>query len=541
MKHWLRLFLLAALALQAAGSDLFHEWTGNLPRGWEINHAYKETTPEKQQLDGMTVLAVRTGKQPFAMMMPSENAGPGTRFRFTVRFRGRGRFVAGLYCYNARDVWVGKNLDTYSLMLDQPAWTTREIVWTVPADDYPQRGRIARIRPMLTVAPGSDFQFAGCTVERENPTVPHTATTAPTATMPTAIPARPQGTPLYATVGSECNLYFANLDWPGAVRYQVEAPCGRLEDDRWTDVPRQSGTFPLVIRGLDAAGKTVREERFQLNIAPEKTKPCDLSILFVGDSLTDASVYPGKVMARLAAAGVNGQSIGSHCGSGKAPDGQATPHEGRGGWTFGSYLTRWTDGDDYRARSPFLAAPNQLDIPGYFARYHQGNPPDVIVFFLGCNDIASLTEATRQSGVAQALANAESLIGAFREAAPQARIGLALLPPPAPKQEAFGRNYGMRIQRDTYLDNRRALLAGLQDRFGNRADVSLIPIHLALDCIHHYPQEEEPAAAGSSVIVRRYVNAVHPSADGYRQLGDAIADWILVGLASTVNPDKHKQ
>ena len=514
MKHWLQLFLSAVLALQAAGSDLFSKWTGSLPRGWEINGVYKGTTPEKQQLDGLTVLAIRTGKQPFAMMKQPENAGPGTRFRFTVRFRGRGRFVAGLYCYNEKDVWVGKNLDTYSPALNQTEWTTRDI-------------------------------HAKLQVERENPTAPDAGTTAAPAVSrpatPVAVPTPQQGTPLYATVGSECNLYFANLDWPGAVRYQAEAPCGRLEDDRWTDVPRQSGVFPLVVRGLDAAGKTVREERFQLHVAPEKAEPRDLSVLFVGDSLTDASVYPGKVMERLAAAGVNAHSIGSHCGSGRAPDGQATPHEGRGGWTFGSYLTRWTDGDDYRARSPFLAGPDRLDIPGYFARYHQGNPPDVIVFFLGCNDIAGLTEATRRSGVAQALINAENLVRAFREAAPQARVGLALLPPPAPKQEAFGRNYGMRIQRDTYLGNRRALLAGLQERFGARSDVSQIPTHLALDCIHHYPQQEEPAAAGSSVVVRRYVNAVHPSADGYRQLGDAIADWILAGLSSTVNPDNHNQ
>lgn len=532
MKILLQILLLAGLAWNAPATGEFSDWHGNIPKGWEVNAVYQGATRERQMRDGIAALCIQTTRQPFAMMAPFATVTPGEQIRITVRYRGRGRFSAGLYCYNAAHTWVGKNLDAQSKMLDAADWTLFETVWTIPDTEFPNRGKITQIRPMLTIAPESSFEIAAYTMERLQPT-PDTPATPSGPSVPADLPAKSEiqaGTPLYATVGSECNLYFANLDWPEAVRYQIDASCGRQEDDRWTDVPQRSGQFPLLVRALDAAGKNIREEHFSLIVAPTKVKKRALSVLFVGDSLTDASIYPAQVMARLAAAGLDAHSIGSHTGGGKAPDGKSTAHEGRGGWTFANYLTRWTEGTDYRSRSPFLAAPGKLDLAGYFAKYNQGNPPDVVVLFLGCNDIAALTAANRATGVARTIGHAEKLVRAFCDAAPQARIGLALLPPPAPKQEAFGRNYGTGIQRDTYLANRRALLAGLQRQFGASREVTLLPTHLALDCVNHYPQKNEPAAAGSSVQVRRYVNAVHPTADGYRQLGDAIANWIITSV-----------
>ncbi len=351
---------------------------------------------------------------------------------------------------------------------------------------------------------------------------------------------RPAETQLYATAGSEFNLYFDNLDWPGAVRYQMDAPGGRLEDDRWTYVPEKADRIRLTVRGFDAAGRQIREDRFMLNVAPGRMQPRRISMLFVGDSLTDQSVYPGHVVGRLASAGVTADSVGSHCGGGRKPDGRATPHEGRGGWKYGDYLTRWTDGSDYRARSPFLAGPGRMDIPGYFARYNHGKAPDVILIFLGGNDVANLKEHNRRAGVAQAVDNAEKLVQAFIDASPGSRVGLALLPPSAPKQEAFGRNYGMMIDRDTFVKNRRELLSGLLSRFAGRGDVSIVPTHLSLDCARHYPQADEPASAGSSVKVRRYTNALHPTPDGYRQIGDVIANWILAEISQSSDGDAGK-
>ncbi len=64
-------------------------------------------------------------------------------------------------------------------------------------------------------------------------------------------------------------------------------------------------------------------------------------------------------------------------------------------------------------------------------------------------------------------------------------------------------------------------------------DVSIVSTRLSLDCARHYSQADEPASAGSSVRVRRYTNALHPTPGGYRQIGDVIANWILTEISQS--------
>ena len=60
--------------------------------------------------------------------------------------------------------------------------------------------------------------------------------------------------------------------------------------------------------------------------------------------------------------------------------------------------------------------------------------------------------------------------------------------------------------------------------------LSLIPAFVNLDCLHNFPQREAAWNARTSLSGMRQCNGVHPSPEGYRQIGDAIYCWLKAQL-----------
>lgn len=334
---------------------------------------------------------------------------------------------------------------------------------------------------------------------------------------------------IYAVADCECNVYFDNLvpdGFPGEP--VVVTPDGRLEEKRWTYTPKDSeagASRPLRIEWRGQDGMALTSADCTVEVAP-KASPRQLSILLVGDSLTDGTYYPRQLAARLKQDGYEARFIGSHYGAGRttAQSGEVL-HEGRGGWTYSDYVSRWTDADGYRGKSPFLAARNRLDFQGYLDRRHDGLPPDVIVVILGGNDIATASDDNIASRLDKVGNSFDRLIRCFRAAAPDAIIGIAIPPPPA-GQDAFGNNYGTAINRSQFRRNLFRLWEVLFEKCRQDSRLSLIPIHVALDTEHHYPSSMMPVSAGSSRKTLRQTNALHPTTDGHRQIGDALYFWL---------------
>ncbi len=535
-------WIIAAAAL--SGAELpenggFESWNGAVPAKWQVNSSFKGGSLENRG----GAAAITADKQPFALMADKFTAAKaGDQVTISIRYRGKGRFSAGLYCYDDKGVWVGKNLDELTAVLDAPDWTEFRQQLTLPALTHPKTGAaLGKIRPMLTVAPGGSFEFddyaitfgtAPAAVEAA-PTVP----AAPAAVK--ALPAKPGASSalqlpkrIYAVEGEECNIYFANLVNDRKGNFDVVAPLGRLDEKRWRLVPgaTQAGVHQVTVRVLDDAGNLLDSATAELVVSKAGATARPLAVLVIGDSLTDNPTYPKHLMELLRKGGYTVKMIGSHAGGGRTPEPGGVAAEGRGGWTFDNYLTRNTQGGDYRARSPFLNAAGELDFKGYFAKYNDGKAPDVITFFLGCNDIAGAQPETLDAAIAKALAAADKLIAAAREAAPDALIGVAILPPPAASQDAFGSNYGTKIKRHQYLRNRRALVDAMLAKFEGDPRVSVIPTHLNLDCENHYPATVEPVSAGSAKTVRRLNNGVHPDEEGYHQIADTIYAWIRANI-----------
>jgi lysophospholipase L1-like esterase len=350
---------------------------------------------------------------------------------------------------------------------------------------------------------------------------------------------------VYAVPGHEINIYFDNIILtPNIKNYLIDVDCkyGRHDQDRWRFTPNDStdASFPVKITVSDASGKTLGEASSTVRVTPANAGAGkDISVLVIGDSLTDASAYP-KEMARLFKAEGNPsvKFIGSHAGGGKTPAEGDTAHEGRGGWTWAGYCERWTDDPKdkpYRQKSPFLVMKDgkpTLDFNAYLEKYNGGKAPDFIIVFLGINDIFGAKDENVDQTIDRIFQSADKLLGEFKKTCPNVKIGLGLTPPPAGTQDAFGSNYGCGQTRWQYCKNQRRLVERMTEKFqGSEKDnIFLVPLFVNINCADNYPKVTEPVNAGNSAKVTRDSNGVHPAAAGYNQIADSFYYWLKSAL-----------
>ncbi len=343
---------------------------------------------------------------------------------------------------------------------------------------------------------------------------------------------------IYAVPGVEMNVYFDNLvQVTNSANYvfDVNCPKGRNDQLRWRFLPTEKdiGTYDWEIlvygqNGLLAQGSS------KLVVSPlNAVDNRPLSILVVGDSLTAASAYPERIFALSKEPGKLAMTmIGSR---GNGPERSAVPgglaHEGYGGWTWNSFASG--------KNSKFLQFPENdntktgtLNFQAFLDQCNNGKAPDVITVMLGINDIFSAQDQNIDSRIQAIFEKMELLLVEFRKVAPQALIGVALIPPGAGSQDAFGANYTCGQTRWQYNRNQRRYNAALAAKFNsaNPLDISLVPVYINLDCLNNYPLITAEVNHGNPAQITRLNNGVHPSTAGYNQIGDSFFSWLMAQL-----------
>lgn len=354
---------------------------------------------------------------------------------------------------------------------------------------------------------------------------------------------------IHALEGLEVNLYFDNaflLLNPAAVAVDVNVKKGAQQTERWTWTPQadESGEYPLSLELRDSSNAVVARASSVVQVRSRAfagSRETPLSLLVIGDSLTAASVYPARILELAKEDGLPLHLVGTRGpGVEEGSEPGEVRHEGYGGWTAERFATHFTGkarGGPYReCGSPFLYKTDpaneketpKLDFPRYIADTNEGIMPDYVTILLGCNDTFHATDETIEERIDVFERHMETLIAMIRESAPATRIGLVLPMPPAGSQDAFGANYGSGQTRWQYQRNRHRLVERMASAFSNREDgrIHLVPAHLNLDPVHGFPSVTVPANARSETQVGRLNNGVHPSAEGYRQIGDAIYAWV---------------
>lgn len=358
---------------------------------------------------------------------------------------------------------------------------------------------------------------------------------------------------IYAVPGVETNVYFENVVRViNPANYVFEARCsrGRWDDKRWSFTPtdKDTGSFKLTINVIGNQGLLASKD-VTVVVSPRNAGVGKkISILVIGDSLTNATVYPTQIHTLFKNPGNPAlKMIGSHAGSGRAVKVGGVAHEGYGGWAWSTFSNRWMDDAKFAklktrreivyARSPFLAKKDGkvvFDMQGYFKRLNDGKAPDIITFQLGVNDVFSANDANVDKKIDDILSNMDKLVSEMRKAAPNAVLGVGLPTAGCFTQDGFGRNYAARHSRWQYKKNQHRLVERMMQKIAksNPYNVQLVPVYLNLDCENNFPIAQEFINAGNTRKIARLNNGVHPSADGYRQIGNTFYCWMKSVLAA---------
>jgi len=329
----------------------------------------------------------------------------------------------------------------------------------------------------------------------------------------------------YAVVGQPLSIYYDNLVLtraPEDYRFKVTCDIGSSGERAWTVTPTaaQVGDHPLSVEVSDATGKSYGTASTRLHVAPAEAgagKP--FTLLIVGDSLTNANLYPTELSKLLSAeGGPRWKMLGTNRRGGPdAPVG----HEGYGGWTWARFASHYEPAPDPAARkfsSPFVFLVDDqptLDVGRYLDEQCGGARPDVVTFLLGINDCFGAPPhdaAGREARYEAMFTQAEVLIAAFRKAAPDAILGVGITTPPNSRQVAFEANYGDRYTRWGWKTIQHYLAQAERQHFGGREaeHIRVVPTELDVDPIDGYPDN----------------NGVHPNAVGYAQIGRSFHAWL---------------
>jgi len=380
---------------------------------------------------------------------------------------------------------------------------------------------------------------------------------------------------LYAVPGVPCEVYYAKLFdsfTPQAYLLEARSKVGRALEGRWSFTPteRDAGkSYEVVFNAwsdaeglVDALTTTVVVAKAPVGDA--RTRRITMALLAASDTNCG---YQDRLRERMREYGYAGYvPVGSHGGGSSSKVGEPTDralHDGYGGFSWGSFLTRYAltveeidnvqaaaereqlrrlgenipPGEEWRKnllKSPLLrlkAGRPTLDIQNWFDRINGGAAPDYIVIVLGGNGVFAQRPDVNPDVVGKELSNARRLVAALRAAAPRSVIAVGSSMGGSLDQDGWGRNYG--AMQSCFLANR-AWLAydrAMKEFCETSGDARLVfvPFVFGVDPIGGYHTGVKDG------------NALHAKPEGGRQMGDGLFAWLANDLTArqATGPDEN--
>jgi len=522
--------VIAGLACPAVEVPVTPRTDGGI-ENWTI-HAAAKTDVSCTKSETQGAIKINAPKQ--TVMLSSAKAMPLDDF-ITVKvragFKGKGTVQIGFHAYGKKG-YCG-TFPGRKYTLNSPDKETRlETVQILgrysdgymEADRFPSLGYVCVYAYQGTTGEISDFSYE--IVKNQMDT-----------TSPIADPKQPGVPPLqhrlvipdviYAVEGVETNVYFDNVFLsvnPDAYVFDVNCPKGSNFGKKWSFTPAKLdvGKYNWTLRVIGENGLVAKKE-LRLLVAPaDAGKGRKISLLMVGDSITDVTTFPKRVHALFQGAGNPELTM---LGTRPVPAKNGSmAHEGYAGWAWETFLRTgpFVSGKDGRT---------DLDIPAYFAKYNNGVAPDFITIQLGVNDVFGSDDYRIYNTLYHLERDMEQLVNAFRRAAPDAVIGIGL-PTPCATQDGMGQIYRCGQTKFQYTKNRLMLSELVMRKYGTGADknISVIPMHNNLDCEHNFPMQEYPVNAGNSAKISMPKDGLHPAEAGGNQLGDTLYAWLKCHL-----------
>lgn len=321
-----------------------------------------------------------------------------------------------------------------------------------------------------------------------------------------------------AIAGQRLSIYFDAIIVarnPDRYTFEIEAPTlkGIAERRYWaTDLSKSDvgkHNLRVTVKAL-ADGRILAQGETKVVVEdPDAIAPSSLNLLIVGASNIHQGILPNDIWLRL-----NRWRPGqiSFVGSPAAATGgnfsfyrptlPGVLHEGLGGWAWETFASHYAPGQEalYKLpKSPFVFLEDgkpTLDVGRYLNEKNVRGRLSAVLFDLGINETFSADPddpVNLNASLDAALKSADKLIGAFRQAEPNAKIVVGIPAPFTRSAPIFEKRYG--AANPSFGDpirHRRIVLAlarRMIEHFGKSdAQVVLAPQYLSVDVIDGYWQ-----------------------------------------------------
>lgn len=261
-----------------------------------------------------------------------------------------------------------------------------------------------------------------------------------------------------------------------------------------------------------ATGELIASSSIAVEVITEPTIT-GKKVIFIGDSLTEATYYPAEIQNNLSGGGI--ASLGTRSNYIYINDvGMRVPHEGRSGWSVVNYLS--VASYNGATNSFYNPDTSTFDFSYYMTR--QGySDVDAVCIGLGTNGVTAVS--ANVDGI-------NTMIESIHAYDPGIKVLVALITPPAIQD-------GWRsIQNaDEWKRQQLELVDAYIKAFAGRIDnVDVVPWYIAIHRDYDFPRVQVAESARNPVIITRVNNNVHPSVYGYLKMADMLYNVLATNL-----------
>jgi len=372
----------------------------------------------------------------------------------------------------------------------------------------------------------------------------------------------------------EFNIYFKNIILPYREEYDIRVNCnyGKNYGDFWrlSEYPHDVDAFDFEIVIYNEYGEKIASEKSVIELYDRNETDKPYNILFIGDSMTRAQTYIEQVSINLHNIVFKGsRNYFGHIS-----------HEGRGGWSYKSYFSNITDVfggaspflfpkniDNYMGDIDFLKIANSENPPEYthggykkhefsegcvygkegklytykngdfellpenpefefdFSKYVKKNEIgeiDAVSILLGANDLQLTTYEASDAEIEKYISNTKRMIEEIHKYDKDIKI-IVNLPVIGAEQYAWAKRMNWSLGSKQYRFNVIKAADALIKRFDGEKNIYISATLLNLDPVFGFDKEPYRANLYCDDYVMKQSNWVHPNANGYKQMGDALA------------------
>jgi hypothetical protein len=330
-----------------------------------------------------------------------------------------------------------------------------------------------------------------------------------------------------AVVGHEFNIYWKNIVRTSDIdSYELYASVSPAISGfknygnflRFTPTSDALGTHTLTFRIRDKKKTATIVQKTMEIVVIADTAVTNKKVLFIGDSLTDAGIYPAEIQHNLSGGGI--VSIGTRSDTVTIDGTQLTVHhEGRSGWAAYDY-TRSVP--NYKTDVPNAFWDGSKFNFSWYMSQNGYTGVDVVCINLGTNGVSN----------ANTVPALEEMVASVHEYDANIIVLVSLITPSA-SQAGWGYYAGSSTKaqfESAAFDLRTACM----DKFMDKANVDISAPYLFLDTENDFGTTEMAVSARNPKQITVQTNNVHPSVYGYLHIADAYYNRILYHLTKEV-------